>query len=484
MWILYGIFIAIAALIIVLLVVINIRAIIAGARRNAIDNPRKNVSSEKLAEYAENLSELIRCQTIADGAHSHEFVKFRAILERRFPLIHKLGELKVFGGGCLVFKISGENTLKNIMLMSHHDVVKADGEWQNPPFGGLVSEGVLWGRGTVDTKTPLFAQLTAVEELLSEGFVFSCNVYIGSSHNEEICGDGIPLAVEYFKANNIRFDSVLDEGGAIVQGMMPGVGRKSAMVAVHEKGRHVYKCVLKTTDKGHLGLNPAKFNVIEKMSAFVCRVQRQGIFKGSFYPEVKEMFAAHTPYMGYPLRLLFANFGLFGGLLLKIMPKVSTQVGAMLGTTMNFTSVNGCGETSQIQAKSVAATAFFRCVREQTLHKELAKFKKIAQKYGIEVDESLRDYCCPFSSAQPQFAVLKQTLNANFPDVIVSPYLLTAGTDARHFTDIADCILRFAPIDLSTQQFASVHNPNENICVPNIGECVCFYKDYVKNSIA
>jgi carboxypeptidase PM20D1 len=74
---------------------------------------------------------------------------------------------------------------------------------------------------------------------------------------------------------------------------------------------------------------------------------------------------------------------------------------------------------------------------------------------------------------------LESVLHENFPDVIVAPFLLTAGTDARRFSDIADAILRFAPIDLNKQQFASIHSKNEHISIENIGQCVQFYKKLI-----
>ncbi len=480
-WILYGILIAIAAVVAIIVLKMNVSAAIAKRKATATDKPRANKSDEECEEYANNLSRLIGIPTIADGKHDDDFAAFREELKRQFPLLHERAELTVMGSGCLIYKVSGKNAVKNVMIMSHHDVVEGTGDWKYPPFAGEIKDGVLWGRGTIDTKTPLFAEMSAVEELLKEGCEFEgINVFIGSSSNEEICGDGMPLAVEHFKKQGVRFDVVLDEGGAVISGMMPGVNRKSAMVAVHEKGRHTFVCTANTTDKGHLGLNAAKSNVIDRMSAFVCEVKSSKILKASFSEEVRDMFETHAPYMSYPYRLLFSNIGMLKGLLLKVLPMVSSQVGSMLGTTMYFTRIRGEEQTSQIQAKTVSATAFFRCVREETLEKEMAEFKRIADKHGIEITPEIKDYCRPFSHNQEQFKVLKEVLNQNYPDVIVSPFLLTAGTDARSFTDIADCILRFAPIDLSPEQFASVHNPNENIGVKNIGECVCFYKSYLK----
>ena len=123
---------------------------------------------------------------------------------------------------------------------------------------------------------------------------------------------------------------------------------------------------------------------------------------------------------------------------------------------------------------------FLRCVREEDLLAGLKKIRAIGSKYGVEIEAVLRDYCEPTDFTNRPFLVLKDVLHENFPDVIVAPFLLTAGTDARHFTGIADNILRFAPIDLDKAQFASIHGANEHIRVKNIGECVCFYKDFVK----
>ena len=110
----------------------------------------------------------------------------------------------------------------------------------------------------------------------------------------------------------------------------------------------------------------------------------------------------------------------------------------------------------------------------------LGKIKAIAKKYSVEIEEIQRDYCVPSSADSNQFRYLKSIMNRNFPDVIVAPFLLTAGTDARHFGEVADCILRFAPIDLDKKQYASIHSENEHIKIRNIGECVCFYKDFIR----
>ena len=445
-------------------------------KRVVSDKYRKNVDDKTLDIYVTKLTNMLKCKTVYTDDHKYEkeFATFREVLKKEFPLIHKKGELKIFDG-CLVFKVSGKEATKNILLMSHHDVVLDEGEWKYPAFEAQVHDGSIYARGSIDTKTPLFAELQAVEELLEEGYEFDgFNVYIASSNSEEVSGPGIVLAKDYFLENSIHFDVVLDEGGAIVEKQMPGVVNKSAMIAVHEKGRHSFKCVAKPLTGGHTGLNPVKDNTVERMSYFINEVKRSKMFKKSFVKEVEELFVTHAPYMPFGLRILFSNFKIFKGLILFILPKVSPVIGAMLSTTLSFTNI------STNERKEVEATAFFRCVRIETLEKELVEFRKIAQKYNVKIESDVVDYCTPSSSDMENYKLVKKVLNNNFPDVIVSPFLLTAGTDARRLSDVGSTILRFAPIDLDTEQYKSIHNVNEHIKIKNVGECVLFYKDFIR----
>lgn len=446
---------------------------------------RKQVDTQKLNAYAGTLKRMIDCQTVftPEGHYQAEFDRFYQVLADAFPKLHKTATRFTFGSGCFVYVVEGRNADKNIMLMSHHDVVEGAEGWDTPPFDAVLKDGALYGRGTIDTKTPLFAQLQACEELLAEGYDFpGIRLYIGSSNNEETCGDGMVEATKFFRQQGIRFAAVLDEGGAITTGMIPGVSQKSAMVAVHEKSRHLYRCVASQTAKGHGGLNPSTDNALHRMSAFITEVTKKKIYKSSFSPEVKATFTTHAPYMSFPLNILFGNWTLFSPLIRKIMAGIP-QTSAMLSTQINFTSVAaGDPDNAQVKAKSAQATMFLRCVREDDLLHGLEKIRKIGDKYGVTIEPVLRDYCEPTDHQGQAYQILRQVLAEDFPDVIAAPFLLTAGTDARHFTGIADSILRFAPIDLDKAQYASIHGANEHIYIENVGQCVCFYKDFIKKT--
>lgn len=187
----------------------------------------------------------------------------------------------------------------------------------------------------------MFAEFTALEELLKDGFVPETNIYIGSSHNEELGGDGIPLAIEYFKKQGITFELVLDEGGAVISPPLAGMKCRCAMLAVHEKGRHTLVCRAEQGNT-HTGLNQQTETPVVRMSKFISEVQSEkNLFVRKMYPEVKETFKALCPYMPFPLKVVFANLWCFESLLVKLIPSINEQAGSMLGTTCAFNGIKG-----------------------------------------------------------------------------------------------------------------------------------------------
>lgn len=460
----------------ILILILNAVRVKITARKLTPRNQHKTIEEQR--EYALKLGKMIKCETVSvEGSYyDTEFKKLRDVMAELFPLVHKTAEKLTFGDDCWIYKIKGKDESRNIMIMSHHDVVACEGEWKHPGFCGEIHDGALWGRGTVDTKTPLFAEFMALEELLQEGFQPETNVFIGSSHNEEIGGDGIPLALGYFKKEGIEFETVLDEGGAIISPPLPGIKCNCAMMAVHEKGRYTLNCYARDGG-GHKGLAANSNTPVARMSAFITEVNTKNIFIKRLYPEVRAMFTHLCPYTPFVMTLLFSNLWCFGGLLKTVMPKVNAQAGSMVGTTCSFNDINMNKEDKVCSSK-----AFIRCVDDKDLEKDLAEIKKIADKYGIElVPGDNNEYFTPADLNHKAFHYTRECIADIFPDVVSAAYILPAGTDARHLCEICKCVIRFAPIEMNDQQFASVHSENENMSLESIANSVVFYKHYIKN---
>ena len=434
----------------------------------------------QLESYAQGLQKMLRCRTVSqkDSYDDAEFSKLRQTVQELFPLVHEKAERLVFSDDCWVYRLKGTDESRNIMLMSHHDVVDVDGDWKYPGFSGEIAEGKVWGRGAVDTKTPLFAEFAALEELLKEGFAPACNIYIGSSHNEELCGDGIPSALTYFMEQSITFEVILDEGGAVIDPPLAGMKcDKCAMVAVHEKGRFYIDCTA-TAANSHSSLTAAtNATPVERMSDFIHEVRCADPFIRRMNPQVTAMLTHLAPYCSFSMRFLFSNLWLFGGLLKAVMPKINPQAGGMLGTTCTFNQIQG-----KTADKRCSATAFLRPVDWDDLQIDLRTLQKIADKYGITLEiRKDSEYHAPAHMDQPAFRYTMDCIAKVFPQYPAAPFILPAGSDARTLTDVCPCVLRFAPIRLSAQQLASVHAENENIDIDAIAAAVVFYKTFIQN---
>ncbi len=448
----------------------------AKARKLVGDHPE--ASQEDLEKYARGLQEMLRCKTISvkDSYDDTEFAKLREVVKDQFPLLHQKAERHICAQDCWVYKIPGKDERRNILLMSHHDVVAAAEEWTHDPFGGEVVDGKIYGRGAADTKGSLCAILFAMEELLERGVVPPVNVFVVSSHNEELGGDGITSARTWFQEQGIRFEVILDEGGAIVD---PPLGNmhceKCAMVAVHEKGRLKVLCTA-SAESSHVSLTAYKDNPVERMASFVNEISTKNVFQRKFAPQVEAMFDSLAPYCAFPLNVVMSNLWLFKGLLLKILPKLNATAGGMIGTTCNFQNIQG-GTTEKV----CTARAMLRNINEEDLKTDLAAFEAVAKKYGITVEIEHQEYYAPADMQSKAYAYTMACLQKIFPRYPAAPYILPAGTDAWKLTPVCDCVLRFAPTRMSKEQLASIHASDENMDVSAIYEAAVFYQYFVEN---
>lgn len=194
----------------------------------------------------QHLSEAITYQTISYEDRTKfdfsEFEQFIEFLQASYPSSHNELALERINNYALLYKWEGsDSSLNPIGMTSHYDVVPVlegtAANWEQNPFSGTVTEDAIWGRGTLDDKIGVIGIMEAVEHLIKEGYQPKRDMYFMFGFDEEIGGEeGAKVIAETLKERGIRFDFVMDEGGAIVENMVPGVSQPVGVVGVSEKG--------------------------------------------------------------------------------------------------------------------------------------------------------------------------------------------------------------------------------------------------------
>ncbi len=438
--------------------------------------------SERATKYGKQLAKMIQDETIS-SRYEHDmskFEKFHKTLEELFPLVHKTCE-KYNIDGNLLYKWEGKSDKNPILFMSHQDVVEATGVWEHDAFSGDIDEdGNVWGRGTVDTKGSLFCIFTAFEELIADGYVPECDVYIGSSCTEEWSGDGAPKTVEFLEKRGVKLALVMDEGGMIIEEPVGGVKGIYGMVGVIEKGYGDVKFIAHSNG-GHASA-PKKNSPLVRLGKFMLDVEKNYPFRSEFSPTVEEMFTRMAPNMDFGMKLIFANMWLFKPLLVKLLPSISSAAGAMIRTTCAFTTAKG-SDGLNVLPQEAYVTANMRFIQHQPTDESIDIISKIAKKYDLDTEIIYADQPCPVVDYKGNaFKLIEEVAEDVYPGLGISPYCMTGGTDAKYYAKICDNCIRFAPIYINAQQYGSIHGLNENVNQGALPKAVDFYKTVIKKA--
>ena len=435
---------------------------------------------EREAEYAQKLSKMVQFETVSVRGRPDpdKFRRFPGLLAELFPGVFAACE-KTDLDGALVLKWTGRSADKPILLLAHMDVVEAADEgWKYPPFSGAIAEGKVWGRGSGDTKGSLMAFLQCAEELIAEGYVPPCDVYLASSNTEEIGGDGAPKIVAWLKEQGVRLHMVCDEGGAITDAPLAGLQGKYAMVGLFEKGYGDLRFIARSPG-GHSSA-PQKGTPIPRLAKFVCAVEKRNPFTARISPEVKAMFESLAPRCSFPLRLVLGNLWLFGGLLKKVIPALSPQAAAMLRTTVCFTMQKG-SNGSNVIPQEASVSANLRFIPHQDAEESVKLISGLAARYGLETEVIKSGPSSPRLDLRGEgYAKTRAAIEQCFPGVCITPYVVVGATDARFFGEVSDHCVRFSPLIYGKEQLAGQHGINENLetyCLPG---AVDYYKTLVR----
>ncbi len=435
-------------------------------------------SDDAIARFSEGL----KIKTISNPSYQDtdfsEFERFIAYIQQAYPKVFEKCEFKLINNYSIILKLDGRvnNNLPNI-LTAHYDVVdvKNQANWKHLPFSGHFDKEYIYSRGTIDDKCSVFAILETLNNLLEEGFEPENDLYIAFSHCEETGSlEGAPKIIEYFKNNNIKFNSVLDEGGRIVNKN----NNYYAFIGTGEKGRLLAKLTLH--GKGSHASTPDKNMAVVKLAKLVEEFgnnTREAVISEDIEKYYKTTYQSY----GYLTKFLISNMDILKPLFIWKMSEIPEE-NARISSTFAITMI----EASNVQnAVSQDASMLIdsRIIPNETLqdiknyiNEKIEKAlpnEKVTIEYLSEIEPSLSP------SDSDEFKKLGETIRKIYPDIPVLPYLVLGATDAREYSKISNNTFRFLPCVLTDAEAGLMHSDNERISIKNWGRMITFYKEYI-----
>ena len=332
----------------------------------------------------------------------------------------------------------------------------------------------------------MLGALEAVEHLLGRGFQPRRTVYLAFGHDEELDGPrGAGKISELLAERGVHLAFTFDEGMPIVEGIVPGMSKPVALIGIAEKGYLALKLVARSEretqgDCGHSAI-PPRNAAIGKLARAIVRLE-SNLMPAKLEEPMSGFFEFLAPEMDFGMRLLVANLWLFEPLLIDAL-EASPETDATIRSTTAVTIVRA-GVKANVVPCTAEAVADFRILPSDSVAGVIDHVRTVIDDPFVSVAQiDLANEPTPVSDVDSWgFETVARTVREIFPDVAVAPGLVLAGTDSKHYVEVADANFRFTPARLGPDDVSRIHSVDERIRIDNYGEIIRFYIQLLRNT--
>jgi acetylornithine deacetylase/succinyl-diaminopimelate desuccinylase-like protein len=381
------------------------------------------------------------------------------------------------GRANLYARLRGNGTKRAVALVHHMDVVPvAPQYWVVDPFGGIVKDGYLYGRGTLDMKGSGVAQLMAMIAIKRSGVPLNRDIVFIANADEELGSRGALVFVEKHRDLLKDVEFLATEGGdnSFENGQLRYVA-----VGAAEK-RAIWQHLVVKGVPSH-GSRPTKQNPVPKLIAALDRIAHWET-PVTLTPVTTKYFHDIARFYPQPKRGWLTNIaGSLKNPIARDWILSDVYWNAVLRNTISLTVVNGSNKTNVIPAEA-SADLDIRLLPHQDTTAFLAQLKKIAGDTAVHF--SGLSIVKPSLSSPPNsdfVRAVERAVKDRDPNVIVTTPMYTAATDRPTYQRAGIIAYGIDPFKVPNAELQSgMHGNNERIAVSNIGWGVHFVYDILR----
>ncbi len=441
-------------------------------------------------EYAKRLGRALTFKTIsyqeAENNNWEEYKNFIKYLEETFPQVHETLKRDIVNEHSLLFTWEGKNPLlPPALFLAHYDVVpveqETESDWKYPPFGGIVAEDYVWGRGAIDVKCSVIGLLEGVNYWVQKGYQPERTLLFAFGHDEEVGGrNGAKKIAELLKERGISPEFSLDEGMAINEGIIPGIEGPVALIGIAEKGYLSVELSV-TTQGGHSSTPPPETS-IGLLASAICQIE-QNPMPAKLAGPIRWMLEDLSPYMNFPMRMVCSNLWLFDKVLTRVFATIPSA-NAALRTTFAPTLFHS-GEKENVLPANARAVVNTRLLPGDTVEEVIHYINKVINNEKIEIKQfspEKTDEASPVSDRNSEeYKAIVNTIYEVWGTIPVASALTLGGTDSVNYVGVVKNLYRFQPLKFTKEDLELIHATNERLHVDNYMKSIEFYIRFMKN---
>ena len=416
----------------------------------------------------QRLSAAITCRTVNDGTTDGEFARLRQLIMDAFPAVMAAATTEVVGRSLLIRIPGSDNGLKPVLFMSHMDVVGVEagteGDWSYPPFSGAIAEGYIWGRGSLDIKNQVFAELEAAEYLLCQGRRPARDVYLAFGEDEETFNTGSLAMAQLLESRGVELEFLLDEGGGNIEdGAIYGApGVMTCGIHLAEKG--YADLTVRARGQGGHSSNPFGGSSLQRLAqaiAAICATAQTAEMPAA----LAQCLEAVAPYVTEePLKSLLNDIAGNSAAIMAYCAGVK-QLFPLTATTIAPTMISGGGPACNVLPQNMEANINFRLIPGDTVSDLDRRCREAVGDLPVELSFAQANDPSRLSPASGfGYEKLLEVLNYYYNDIVFIPSISAGATDARQYERICPACLRCSPFMAESSEIGErVHGTNERI---------------------